>query len=172
MLKLWLCVGLLALTAGRAAAETYNLQLTGTILSRTCVVSAGSESLVVTLGNVNSARFNGAGSGSRYEPFTLTLEKCGSVASNVSVTFNGTADSRDPQLLAVAAAADRATGVGIAIYDRDKNLLPINTEGESTALTPGQAKVTLEFYARYLANGEEVTAGSANASATFMLNYA
>jgi type 1 fimbria pilin len=169
--RIFALIGLLALVSG-AHGETYNLQLTGTILSRTCAVSAESSSLLVTFGNVNSTRFARQGDGSRYEPFTIKLEHCGAKASNVTVTFNGAPDSHNPALLTLTPEAGAATGVAIALYDSDKNLIPLGQSDSGTQLIPNQASVLINFYARYLANGDAVSSGSANASATFMLNYA
>lgn len=162
----------LALWTPAGAAHDGVINVTGKIVDKTCAVSADSKNMLVTLGSVANKQFARAGEGSPYQSFTINLEKCGAAASNVTVTFSGSSDSDDPRLLALAQDTGSATGMGIAIYDGEKKLIPLNQPGASTPLSPGQPSVTLNFYARYLANGDAVASGSANASATFTLNYA
>lgn len=158
--------------AAPSPAHDGTVNVTGKIVDNTCAVSAESSSLLVTFGNVSSKRFARQGDGSRYQPFTIKLERCGASASNVSVTFYGDADSHNPALLRLTPEAGVATGIAIALYDNDKNLIPLGQPGGGIPLTPNQTSVWLNFYARYLANGDSVSSGPANASATFMLNYA
>ncbi|TNV17207.1 fimbrial protein [Buttiauxella sp. B2] len=163
---------LFALWATSSSAHDGSVNITGSIVDKTCAVSADSKSLLVTFGDVSRKTFARAGDASRYEPFAINLEKCGAGASNVTVTFTGNADSRDPALLALTVVAGGATGVAIAIYDSEKEQIPLGQPGGGSDLAPNQASVTLNFYARYLANGGTVASGPANSSATFMLNYA
>lgn len=163
---------LFALWTANPVALAGTINITGSIDGNTCFVSADSTALLVKFGSVSSQLFADSGNGGRYEPFTISLEKCGSSANNVTVTFTGNADSSNPELLALTADAGAAKGVAIAIYDDNKTLIPLGQPGGSTELAPNQATVTLTFYARYLANGETVSTGPANSSATFMLNYA
>lgn len=165
-------LSLLSLSAAYGAGHDGTVNITGTIVDKTCAVSADSTTLLVKFGNVSSKTFARAGDGTRYEPFTINLEKCGAGASNVTVTFSGNADDHNPDLLALTPDVGVATGMAIALYDREKNLIPLDQPGGGTDLIPNQASVALIFYARYLANGETVSSGPANASATFMLNYA
>lgn len=64
-----------------------------------------------------------------------------------------------------------ASGIGIALYDQNKTLIPLGQESDVVTLSPGQASAHLQFYARYLADGGKITPGDANASATFILAY-
>lgn len=161
-----------ALGATTCFAHDGTITVTGSIVNKTCTVSSDSTVLLVTFGSVSRKTFARAGDGTRYEPFTVNLENCGAGASHVTVTFNGEVDSHDPSLLAIEQGDAGASGVGIALYDREKNLIPMNSPGGGTDLVPNQASVALLFYARYLANGDAVSAGPARASATFTLNYA
>lgn len=165
-------LSLLILWEPSGFAHDGTVNVTGSIIDKTCVVSADSTNLLVTFGDVSSKTFARPGDGSRYEPFTINLERCGAGASNVTVTFTGNVDSRNPALLALTPVTGGASGVAIAIYDREKNFLSLGQPGNGTDLIPNQASVMLKFYARYIANGEAVSAGPANSSATFMLNYA
>ncbi|MGU3522348.1 fimbrial protein [Enterobacteriaceae bacterium C23F] len=168
---LW-AAAILALRASTAMADdAYNLQITGTIISRTCTVSADSKTIQVEMGNISSKQFTRVGEGGNYVPFTLHLEKCGSEANKVSVTFSGTANGANPALLALTADDASATGVAIAIYDSQKALIPVNTATQPTNLTPLSANVSLPFYARVLAVDTSVRSGMANATALFSLAY-
>lgn len=164
----------LALSAGgifAALAHDGTMNITGTITDNTCVVSADSQNLTVEMGNVSSKQFYRAGAATRYEPFTIHLERCDAAASRVSITFIGTPNSVNSQLLAVTTQAQSAQGVGIGLYDSDKTLVPVNNLSGGTALTSRQANVTLPFFARYVADGSDVSAGAANATITFTLTY-
>lgn len=165
-------LALAALWSVNGEAHDGTVNVTGTIVDKTCAVSADSKNLLVSFGDVSSKTFARAGDGSRYEPFTLNLEHCGSAATHVTVTFNGNPDSHNTDLLALTPAEGGATGVAVGLYDSDKDLIPLGQPGGGGQLTPNQASVAINFYARYLATGEAVSAGPANASATFMLNYA
>jgi len=166
---------LVAVTAlcysGFALAHDGTINVTGTINDNTCSVSADSKALTVSMQDVANRQFARAGDGGPWQPFVLHLERCGGAAKQVSVTFAGTADTADPELLATGSGSDAAQGVAIALYDRDKTPIPINSSAEVTTLTPHQAKVDLPFYARYMANGETVRTGRASATATFSLVY-
>lgn len=155
----------------QATAHDGTVNITGSILDNTCSVSSDSKNISVVLGNVDSRQFDTAGAGARYEPFTIHLENCGAAASRLRVTFSGIADAASPQLLAVTAGTGSAQGVGIGIYDTSKTLIPLNTAGEDTPLTANQSSVSLPFFARYVADGQTVTTGPANATTTFSLAY-
>lgn len=155
-----------------ANAHDGTVNISGTITDNTCTVSPDSTDFTVTMGNVASKQFKQAGDGSRYEHFSINLEKCGDVASGVTATFNGAKDSQNTDLLAIPSVTGGASGMGIAIYNQDKSLIPLGKDSMQMALTPNQASVSIGFYARYIADGGEVTTGTANASATFILTYA
>lgn len=155
-----------------ASAHDGAVYVTGTITDNTCEVSPDSHNFTVNMGNVASKVFYRAGDGTRYEPFTIHLEKCGGAASGVTVHFEGPTDSHNPDLLALNGGISYASGMGVGIYNQDKSPIPMGKESAQTKLTPYQASVALGFYARYIADGSTVTAGTANASATFVLTYA
>jgi len=163
-----------ALSAGNifaALALDGAMNITGTITDNTCVVSADSQNLTVELGNVSSKQFYQAGAATRYEPFTIHLERCDAAASRVSVTFIGSSNSANSQLLALTDEAQSAQGVGIGLYDSNKTPIAINNASGGTALESRQANVALPFFARYVADGNTVSAGAANATLTFTLTY-
>ncbi|HAZ55359.1 MAG TPA: fimbrial protein [Franconibacter helveticus] len=155
-----------------AQAHDGTVYVSGKINETTCAVSPDSKNFTVDLGSVASKQFNNVGDGSDYRPFVIKLENCAAAAQTVSVHFDGTPDSKNADLLAITSDTASAAGVGIAIYNQDKSIIPLGDESVKFPLTPDQASATLNFYARYIANGDAIVAGTANASATFILTYA
>ncbi|WP_312951741.1 fimbrial protein [Superficieibacter sp.] len=162
---------LLTLTASVQAYDG-RVNITGTITDNTCTLSQDSENITVEMGNVSNRQFYQPGAGAAYEKFTINIEKCGSTVNGVTVSFNGAADSAYPGLLALSAGAGNASGVGVALYNADKSPIPIGDDSQLLPLIGGQQSAHLNFYARYVADGGAVAAGTANASATFILTYA
>lgn len=165
------CMACCLLTTATADAHDRRVYVTGTITDNTCTLSPDSENINVEMGSVSNRQFYQAGDGSAWQPFAIDLQNCGSTVSGVTVSFSGTANQRNTDLLALIDAADDATGIGIGLYDQDKHLIPPGQTSEVIALSPGQTSAHLQFYARYVADGSAVTAGKANASATFILAY-
>lgn len=165
------CMAYCIVALGKADAHDGRVYVTGTITDNTCTLSPDSENIDVAMGSVSNRQFYQAGDGSAWRPFVIDLQNCGSTVSGVTVSFSGTANQRNADLLALSEAADDATGIGIALYDSDKNLIPLGQSSEVLALSPGQSSAHLQFYARYIADGGAVMAGTANASATFILAY-
>lgn len=153
-------------------AHDGRVYVTGSITDNTCTLSPDSENITVDMGSVSNRQFYQAGAGAAYQSFSINLENCGSTASGVTVSFSGAADSLNPDLLALAAGAGNASGVGIAFYNNDKSAIPLGDNSQMQALIGGQSVAHLNFYARYVADGNAVSAGAANASATFILTYA
>lgn len=169
-LQLFTFTGLLALT-GSACADPYNLQLSGTILSRTCDVD--SQMQTVPVGQFATTDFTAAGSVSAAKAFDINLTGCGSAASGAEISFSGTSDAENPALLAlsdIGDAAGMASGVGVEILDGQHQAVAINhTMPLVYAIMPGDN--TLSFYLRYKATRDVVTPGNATAVMYFDLQY-
>lgn len=106
--KLYLCWGL-ALAASGALAHDGRVYVTGTITDNTCTLSPDSENIQVDMGTVSNRQFYQAGAGAEWQPFSITLQNCGSTASGVTVSFSGTSDPQDGDLFAVNTGADTAS---------------------------------------------------------------
>ncbi|WP_348225980.1 fimbrial protein, partial [Salmonella enterica] len=65
----------------------------GTITEGTCSLGPGSENINVAVGAVSHRQFYRAGDGCAWQPFAMDLQKCGSTASDVTVSFRGAGDS-------------------------------------------------------------------------------
>ncbi|TDN47025.1 fimbrial protein [Scandinavium goeteborgense] len=164
-----LFISLLAMSAN-LRAETYNLQMTGTILSRTCEVE--NETQTVDIGKFSASDFTATGSVSAEKEFEIRLTGCDDSVSGVVIRFSGTADKDNSHLLALSDGDNVAKGVGIEIADNKTRLLiPINQDGlPAYSLTPG-AENTLAFTLRYKSTQDVVVPGNAAAVMYFDLQY-
>ncbi|MDA4741636.1 fimbrial protein [Enterobacter hormaechei] len=168
--RLFICCALLL--SGKTLAHDGTVYITGVVKGKTCIVSPGSEQLVVEMHDVAARQLAGQKNETPYEPFTINLEACGAGLSAVSTHFEGTPDGNNSDLLALTGGTDYATGVAIGLYNPDKSLIAMGDESLPFALSNDQTTLALHFYARYLAVTNAVTPGVANAAATFVLTYA
>lgn len=173
-MKIHLCAACgiaLSLAAFATLAHDGRVYVTGTITNNTCTLSPDSQNMTVAMGDVSNRQFLHPGEGAAWQSFAIDLLNCGSTASGVSVSFSGSEDESNHNLLALTPEEGNATGVGIALYDTNKNAIPLGADSATMPLIGGQASVHLQFYARYVADGDTVASGTANASATFKLTY-
>jgi major type 1 subunit fimbrin (pilin) len=151
------------------------VHFTGEIVNAACSVSTNSDGQTVKLGQYRTTAFATAGATSASIPFNIVLNDCDpSVSSLASMSFSGQALSTDPTLLAVNASGDNAvvaTGVGIEIMDKASTVLPPDGTTYSAEQTLINGTNTFPFSARYKSTAASVTAGKANADATFAIHY-
>lgn len=166
-----LVMAIVLVLATGAQADPYNLQMTGTILSRTCEVK--SKTQTVDIGQFAASDFIATGSTSKAKAFDITLTGCGSAATGAQLSFTGTSDSVNPSLLALSdvdAAGGMASGIGVEILDSAQQTLAINSASPPTYdVVPGDN--TLSFYLRYKSTQDVVSAGNATAVMYFDLQY-
>ncbi|MEX5431838.1 fimbrial protein [Klebsiella michiganensis] len=154
-----------------ALAHDGTVNITGTIQGNTCTVTTDTANQQVTLGDIAAKQFTAAGSASQPIKFTIGLKNCGSAASAVSLTFTGEADTTNSDLLALTSQAGSAAGVGVAILDSQRTLVPLNSASRQYTLDPQQTSQNLTFYGEMVATSSPVTAGSVDATTTFSLTY-
>lgn len=175
-------IGASMLSSGFVAAETATVSggtvhFTGQIVNAACAVSTNSSDQTVNLGQYRTANFTDVGAYSSKVPFTIKLEDCDTaVSTTAAVAFNGSADATDNTVLSTSnittGGAGAAIGVGIEISDSKGIVLSPNGSTFSTplTLTNGNGN-TLNFSARYKSTLASVTAGQADADATFTMQY-
>ncbi|MEH0833534.1 type 1 fimbrial major subunit FimA [Pectobacterium cacticida] len=170
-------VVLSALSLSSAAlAETVNggtVHFKGEVVNAACAVDAGSVDQTVQLGQVRSAKLAEAGNTSTAVGFNIQLNDCDTtVATKASVAFSGTAvDATNTTVLALQnSAAGGATNVGVQILDSTGTPLALDGATFGAAATLNDGTNTIPFQARYYATGA-ATAGTANADATFKVQY-
>lgn len=177
-IKSALVLALLSTGTVASAATTVKggtVHFTGQIVNAACAVSADSTNQTVNLGQYRTAKFDKVGAYSDPVPFNIKLEDCDTtVSTTAQVQFYGGVTSADATLLSVSnisgGAAGSASGVGIEISDgKGKILTPGTTWSTAQNLFAGAN--TLPFSARYKSTSATVTAGEADADATFEMQY-
>ncbi len=169
---------LLLITYGAAASSKDNFSLSGglmrfqgEILSDTCIVDDNEQFLTVNMGQVSNSKFIHAGDDSDPVLFSLRFKHCSpGVVRNINVAFRGVADKANPDLLALSPENNSATGVGIALFDEQGDLIPVNS-GWLPFRTDYTGLLTLNLIAKYRATSKDVNGGLANAQAWFSLTY-
>jgi major type 1 subunit fimbrin (pilin) len=145
----------------------------GEVVNAACAVDAGSVDQIVQLGQVRTAKLATAGSTGSAVGFNIQLDDCDTtVATTALVAFTGTAVSStyDTVLALQSSAAGDATNVGVQILDRVGTPLTLDGATFSAPTTLNDGTNVLPFQARYFATGV-ATAGTANADATFKVQY-
>lgn len=154
-----------------AMASDGTVNFTGDIVNAPCVVSSDTQNLNVNLGQVKSSTFAKVKDSSAYRDFKIVLEECTTTTlKNTNITFRGSSDELNKDLLGIGGQSGAAKGVGIEISDAaSATAIPLNKASSDYALKDGQN--TLMFKARYVATAIPVVAGHANSQAEFQLAY-
>jgi len=149
----------------------------GEIVDATCAVDAGSINQTVQLGQVKSSTLAASGDTSSAVGFNIQLNDCGpNVSGTASISFSGVAatDATGAVIADVLAlqssAAGSADNVGVQILDASGSALELDGASFSVPKTLIDGTNILPFQARYYATGAS-TAGTANADATFQVQY-
>lgn len=167
-----------ALSFSSAFAADGTVNFTGSVTDTACVVDMGGTNvLAVQMGKISKSSFTVAGTVAAATKFTLQLKSCPS-ATTATVKFDGIAANGDDKVLALTTGTGVATGLGIQLSDKSGAVLPLATNSTSYTLlkkdltaTPPADVNDLVFTARYISTAAAVTAGSANSTATFSINY-
>lgn len=127
--------------------------------------------MTVNMGRISSNRFHSPGEDANPVPFDIHLYDCSTaVSETIGVSFDGVADGKNPDVLSIGEGPGIAKGVGIALFDRNDQLIPLNKppvlwQRMYNGLT------TLRFIAKYRATAKDVTGGVTNAQVWFSLTY-
>lgn len=167
-----IAAGATAATAAPVAVNGGAVHFKGEIVNAACAVDAGSADQTIRLGQVRSSKLTTDGNVSSSVGFSIQLDDCDTtVASTASVAFTGSEVSGKNNVLALqATGAGAATNVGVQILDSKSQPMQLDGTnfGSTTLLTNGTNTIPLQ--ARYYATGA-ATAGTANADATFKIQY-
>lgn len=152
-------------------ANDGTINFTGEVLDAACSVDVGASSaLSVSLGQVQKTAFSGPGSTADATKFTLKLSNCPDTITKATVKFDGTAYSGDNTVLALTTGTGVATGVGIQLMDATNTVVPLFTDSSAYTLVKDDEN-DLDFYARYIQKDASVSAGKADATASFTIAY-
>ena len=171
-------ISALSMASAAALADTTTVNggtvhFKGEVVNAACAVDAGSIDQTVQMGQVRSAKLATAGSTSSAVGFNIQLNDCDTtVSTKASVAFSGTAiDTTNTTVLALqGSASGGASNVGIQILDNKGTPLALDGATFSAATTLNDGTNVIPFQARYYATGA-ATAGTANADATFKVQY-
>ncbi|MDF7788623.1 fimbrial protein [Pantoea stewartii] len=159
-----------AAISGSASAADGTINFTGKIADTACTVDPASANQTVNMGEVAASSFKSAGATASAARFTINLTNCPAAATSASVRFDGPLASGNGNLLALS-SGQTATNVGVGIYEQDSNtLIPVGSASAPVKLSSASINA-LNFIAKYVSTAEKVSAGSANAAATFTVAY-
>lgn len=166
----WSLLPLLLLVSTGALADSATLNITGRILSSACQPEI--NPLTVPLGNISRSALSGKGVTAPAIGFQLRLKNCPAEIGQIKVQFDGTPASGDNSALALTAGTGVASGVAVQLQDAAGAIVPPGQPSALMAIKGGSGSLnSLKFTARYIATADKLTAGSANASATFTIWY-
>jgi major type 1 subunit fimbrin (pilin) len=156
------------LPAGTALAQsTARIDFNGSI-SQSTSCSLTTNNITLPIGDVEKNSFTGVGSTSNWSP-NVALISGGCNATQVSMTFTGTADPNNPALFAVQGGA---AGVGIQLAQSGGGQFAVpNDTTRPMTFPPAAAGQGYSFAARYQQSGATITAGTANATITVLITY-
>jgi len=165
-------------TAGMSSvviADDGKVNFTGNIIEQGCEVDSSLTSpQTVKLGDVAKAALPAAGATAANTKFTLVLSNCPTDLQGkpVAVKYDGTPDQTDNDYLQVtdAGTAGVAGGVAIQLLNGSGTALPLGTASETTTIA-ASGNTNLDFFARYIATTDAVSAGTANGTVNFTLSY-
>ncbi|MBS1206122.1 MAG: fimbrial protein [Proteobacteria bacterium] len=151
-----------------ASAADGTINFNGNITDTACTIDASSANQTVTMGTVSKTSFQGAGSTAAPTRFTISLTACPDTTAKVR--FDGPTAPGNASILRLN-TGETAEGVGVAIYEDDSStLIPVSTASAAKTLSNAGENV-LAYVAKYMATGDSVIAGSANATASFTITY-
>jgi major type 1 subunit fimbrin (pilin) len=167
-----------AFALGPASDSTVSggtIHFTGEVVDAACSVSQQTDGIdsPVALGQVKMDSLKTAGATANQTPFNIVLEDCDTTTyGNATVSFTGTATTAGDALAvsSITTPGVAATGVGIQILDSTSAVVEPNG-GASAAVTLNDGTNNLPFTAQFYSVDGNVTAGAADADATFSVTY-
>ncbi|MVT06071.1 fimbrial protein FimI [Enterobacter sp. 10-1] len=182
--------GLSCLLMGTSGAEARNhvvtvrggeVHLRGALAEGSCVVSAESRDMQVSMGQYRNDTFHGVGSLSPVRvPFAIHLTDCNpSLVSDVGVSFYGMTDPKEADVFLVTSGDGAPTGVsggegysglGLMLSDESgRQVIP--DQGTGTTVSVNASEVIMNYVARYRATSREVWPGALHSEVWFRLVY-
>ncbi|MBV8042158.1 fimbrial protein [Pluralibacter sp.] len=158
-----------------AMADDGKVNFVGNIIEQGCEVNSTIASpLDVKLGDVAKAALPAAGATAANTKFTLVLSNCPTDLQGkpVAVKYDGTPDQTDNDYLQLTdyGTTGIASGVAIQLLNGSGTALPLGTASEAKTIA-ASGDTNLDFFARYIATTDTVSAGTANGTVNFTLSY-
>ncbi|NLS52151.1 fimbrial protein [Hafnia alvei] len=175
-----LVLSMLAASSFSALASDGDITFVGTVSASACTLKGFNGDTVtsdaaMTLPTVTPSSFNSAFGYAGMMDFTIDLKDCDKTTlSNAEVTFSGSPDAVDNNILKNGSSSNPATGVGVALLENDgTTLVDINGGKPSKPQALSTGNTTLRFKVAYKANTStpEVSAGSVTAKTFIDIMY-
>lgn len=165
-----LLAGTQAAGAASCSSNVCNLKIFGTITATSCDVDNSSQHQTVNLGNVSVGAFKNVGDTSNPESFHIRLTDCSSNISGGTITFQGSPDTNNPDLLQLTPGSGVASGVGVQVMDGTGGT-PIALGSPVSTVPLSGGDNDLHYSLRYKSTLPTVVPGTANAVMYFDLAY-
>lgn len=159
------------------------INFTGSVVAAPCAVDTSTNGQTVALGQIATNQLAKKGATGSAMPFTIKLIGCDlspqtgaadgtSNYTKASIQFSGsTIDSDTLALTADGAGQQSAQNVGIQIF-QNNSVVKVDGSADTTSQNIIAGENELPFSATYVATSESaVTAGTANGSVNFKVNY-
>ncbi|HID3483748.1 TPA: fimbrial protein [Klebsiella aerogenes] len=142
---------------------------TNTITSESCSVTTNPVN--VPLGDHDKSEFNGPGTGTAWQTFNINLSCVQGARINVRIDATADSDAGVPGVIKLDSDPVNASGVGVQLWYRYEDS-PVQFGQERYYYTsPSGGNEYVQLQARYYQTTQSITAGKANATATFTLSY-
>ncbi|MGX9860645.1 fimbrial protein [Enterobacter hormaechei subsp. steigerwaltii] len=142
---------------------------TNTITSESCSVTTNPVN--VPLGDHDKSEFNGPGTGTAWQTFNINLSCVQGARINVRIDATADSDAGVPGVIKLDSDPVNASGVGVQLWYRYEDS-PVQFGQERYYYTsPSGGNEYVQLQARYYQTTQSITAGKANATATFTLTY-
>ncbi|HFS5792671.1 TPA: fimbrial protein [Citrobacter werkmanii] len=148
-----------------------NVTLNGnnTITSESCSVTTNPVN--VPLGGHDKSEFSGPGTGTAWQTFNINLSCVQGARINVRIDATADSDAGVPGVIKLDSDPVNASGVGVQVWYRYEDS-PVQFGQERYYYTsPSGGNEYVQLQVRYYQTTQSVTAGKANATATFTLTY-
>lgn len=149
--------------------DAVNLTLSGNITEKTCGVLNTEQDKKIELGTIRLGKgmFKGDRSPRVQIPFAVSSCPANGL---VTITFTGTNDTVDNQLLAIDNVPKKAKNVAIEISDIDKKRVVLGQKSVPIK-ADANGNASLIFYANYFVTKDEAEPGVGNAKMQFSVQY-
>ena len=142
---------------------------TNTITSESCSVTTNPVN--VPLGDHDKSEFNGPGTATAWQTFNINLSCIQGARINVRIDATADNDAGVPGVIKLDSDPVNASGVGVQVWYRYEDS-PVQFGQERYYYTsPSGGNEYVQLQARYYQTTQSITAGKANATATFTLTY-
>lgn len=175
-----LVLAMLAVSSLPAFASDGDITFIGVVTASACTLNGFNggttkSGATMILPPVTPSSFSSAGGYAGMTDFTIDLKDCDiTTLKNAQVTFSGSPDSVNNEILKNGSSTDPALGVGVALLENDgATLVDINGGTPSKQQTLSTGNTALRFKVAYKANTSTpaVTAGNVSAKTFIDIMY-